>query len=149
VGPMALPPQVETLLRAAPDALEDCFAIYRPVRGAGGAVSDFVIEHLNEAGCADMGRPRDQLVGRRLGELDPAYPGSADFGWLCGVLEGGRSDSRATFVSDVRAAPVGGGRLVITGACLGLLGAGAVLRPEAAQNGRAKVSLADEGRRTA
>jgi PAS domain S-box-containing protein len=128
IGPIALPPQVETLLRRATDALEDCFAIYRAVRGEGGIVVDFLVEHVNEAASLDMGRLREELVGRTLGELDPAYLESEDFRWLRRVLEGGMRDSRAALAhehvmgagrrlrraSDMRAAPAGGGRVVVT-----------------------------------
>lgn len=109
-----LPPQVETLLRRATDALEDRFAIYRGLRGERGVVVDFLIEHVNEAACLEIGLAREELVGRNLGDLDSGFVESADFRWLRHVLEDGVKDSRTAVGHEVRAAPLGAGRLVVT-----------------------------------
>jgi signal transduction histidine kinase len=128
VVPIDLPPQVEKLLQRATDALEESFAIYRAVRDERGVVADFLVEHVNKPASDEMHRSREELVGRRLGELDPAWLDSADFRWLRRVLEGGRSDSRPAVVyehvrgegrlirraSEMRAAPIGSGRVVLT-----------------------------------
>jgi PAS domain-containing protein len=128
VTPVDLPPQVETLLRRATDALEDCFAVYRAVRDEQGGVVDFQVEHLNEAACADMESAREDLVGRNLGELRAGYFHSSDFRWLRRVLESGERSSRTAVeyepgveggrmlgrARDLRAAPAGGGRVVVT-----------------------------------
>jgi PAS domain S-box-containing protein len=128
VGPAVLPPQVETLLQRATEALEESFGIYRAVRDERGAVVDFLIEHVNEAARNDFGLPREQLVGQTLCQLFPAYRDSAAFLWQRRVLEQGRADSRVETTHlddagssrqlrravDVSAAPLGGGRLVLT-----------------------------------
>ena len=75
VGPAELPPQVETLLQRATEALEQSFGIYRAVRDDRGAVVDFLIEHVNEAARNDFGLPREKLVGQTLCQLYPEYAG--------------------------------------------------------------------------
>ena len=128
VGPAELPPQVETLLQRATEALEASFGIYRAVRDEGGAVVDFLVEHVNEAARRDFGLPREQLVGQTLCQLFPDYRDSAAFRWQRRVLEDGRADSRVETAHlddarsarqprravDVSAAPLGAGRLVLT-----------------------------------
>jgi len=128
VGPAELPPQVETLLQRATEALEASFGIYRAVRDERGAVVDFLVEHVNEAARRDFGLPREQLVGQTLCQLFPAYRDSAAFHWQRRVLDEGRADSRVETTHlddagssrqlrravDVSAAPLGGGRLVLT-----------------------------------
>jgi len=128
VGPADLPPQVETLLQRATEALEASFGIYRAVRDDGGAVVDFRIEHVNEAARHDFGLPREQLVGQTLCQLFPDYRDSPAFRWQRSILEDGRADSRVEIAQrhdargarqvrravDVSAAPLGAGRLVLT-----------------------------------
>jgi signal transduction histidine kinase len=114
LAPIEIPPQTEPLLRRATDALEDPFAIYRALRGERGVVVDFLVEHVNEAACVEMGLERAQLVGRRLGELDSGFLASEDFRWLRQVLEGGLRESRTAIEREGWAAPIGSGRLVVT-----------------------------------
>jgi PAS domain-containing protein len=122
-----LTPDVEMLLQRTTDALQDCFGLYRAMRDASGAVVDFVVEHLNDAACRDSGRPREQQLGRTLGSLEPGYLRSERFAWHRRALEAegpttledvqyerserGRRLSKAY---EVRAAPLGGGRLALT-----------------------------------
>jgi signal transduction histidine kinase len=115
-APLALPAvttQGEALLRRATDALEDCLAICRAVWGEHGAV-DFVVEHVNDAACAERGLDREELVGRNLGELETGVLASAELQWLRQVLERGQRASRMAVGSEVRAAPLGDDRVVIT-----------------------------------
>ncbi len=124
VGAVEIPPQVDTLLQRATEALQESFGIYRAVRDDRGAVVDFLVEHVNEAARSDLGLPREQLVGQRLGQLFPEYRDSAAFRWQRQVLESGRADSKVELVHengpplrraiDLSAAPLGGGRLVLT-----------------------------------
>ena len=128
VGPAEIPPQIETLLQRATEALQESFGIYRAVRDDRGAVVDFLVEHVNEAARVDLGRPREELVGQTLGQLFPEYRDSAAFRWQRKVLESGRADSQVDVIHgdgsgggsplrravDVSAAPLGGGRLVLT-----------------------------------
>jgi PAS domain S-box-containing protein len=128
LAPVALPPELETLLRRATDALEDCFGIFCAVRDQRGAVVDFLVEHVNEAACRDLGDSREEEIGRTLGELVPGYTDSETFRWhrhvlaadgplsredlaYAGALEDASHLERAY---DVRAAPLGGGRLVLS-----------------------------------
>jgi signal transduction histidine kinase len=109
-----LPTQTETLLRRATDALDDRLAIYRAMRGERGVVVDFLIEHVNEARCVELGLDREKLVGRSLGDLDSGFLESEEFRWLRQVVEGGRKDSKADIDGELRAAPLGAGRVVVT-----------------------------------
>jgi PAS domain S-box-containing protein len=128
LGPSELPQELETLLRRATDALDDCFAILRAMHDEHGVVVDFVVEHVNEAACRDIGHPREEAVGRSLGELIRGYRSSAAFQWHREVLAGNEPMStesvdftgRITDASqlqqayDLRGAPLGGGRLVLS-----------------------------------
>jgi PAS domain S-box-containing protein len=126
IGVANLTPDVETLLRRATDALEDSFAIFRALRDSNGDVIDFVVEHVNDAACRSTGRPREQQVGRTLGHLDPDYLGSDLFAWHRQALETDGPSSledtlyashstgrRMTQAHDIRAAPLGAGRLAV------------------------------------
>jgi PAS domain S-box-containing protein len=127
VGLAQLTPDVEQLLQRATDALEECFAIYKAVRDSSGAVTDFAVEHLNDAACRDIGSPREALIGRTLGYLRPGYLQSEVFDWHRHALgaEGPSSledmsyeqtpaSRRLLKAYEVRAVPVGGGRLAVT-----------------------------------
>jgi len=129
--PLALadvPEQAETLVRGATDALEDGFAIYRSVRDEAGTVVDFLVEYLNDAACAQLGRGREQLMGRTLGGVDHEFTASTDFRWLRQVLAWDQRDTRTAVeyergpdtahvircATELRAIPLGEGRLVVT-----------------------------------
>jgi PAS domain S-box-containing protein len=128
LGVAELPPELETLLRRATDALDDCFAILRAVRDERGVVVDFLVEHVNEAACRDIGYTREEEVGRTFGELIRGYRSSAAFQWHRQVLAGNgpvsteNLDFAGPFTDathlrqayDVRGAPLGGGRLVVS-----------------------------------
>jgi signal transduction histidine kinase len=127
VGVGYLTPDVERLFKRATDALDDCFALYRAVRDPGGAVVDFTVEHLNDAACRATGRPRELQVGRTLGQLGPGYLESDEFAWHRKALEADGPSTLAHLVYetrenrqqlrrafDLRAAPLGGGRLAVT-----------------------------------
>jgi PAS domain S-box-containing protein len=128
LAPVTLPPELETLLRRATDALEDCFGIFRAVRDQRGAVIDLQVEHVNEAAGRDLGRSDEEAIGRTLGELMPGYKDSAAFRWHRHVLDadGPLSREDLAYVGpfedashlqrayDVRGAPLGGGRLVLS-----------------------------------
>jgi PAS domain S-box-containing protein len=128
LGPAELPPELETLLRRATDALDDCFAILRAVRNERGVVVDFLVEHVNESACRDIGYTREEGIGRTFGELIRGYRSSAAFEWHRQVLAGNgpMSTEDIDFAGpipdashlqqayDVRGAPLGGGRLVVS-----------------------------------
>jgi signal transduction histidine kinase len=127
VGITHLTPDVEMLFQRATDALDDCFALYRAARDSHGNVVDFTVEHVNDAACRFAGRSRELQVGRTLEHLEPGYRESESFAWHVQALEadgpssredvqyeefaGGRRLVRAY---EVRAAPLGGGRLAVT-----------------------------------
>jgi len=127
VAPVDLPPAIDSLLRRATDALPDCFAIYRAVTDARGNVVDFAVEHMNDAARHELGVGRQELAGRTVGQLQPDYLRSKAFRWLRHVVElevpGGREDKayealdgarrRLLQSSELRAAPLGGGRVVV------------------------------------
>jgi PAS domain S-box-containing protein len=127
VGFAYLTPDVENLLLRATDALDDCFGIYRAVRDSNGSVVDFRIEHLNDAACRAIGRSREIQLGRTLGQLEPGYLESEKFAWHRQALdtegpstledvkyETSESGRRLAKAYEVRAAPLGGGRLAVT-----------------------------------
>ena len=64
---------------AALGSMLDSVTIVSPVRGDDGEIVDFRYEYVNDAHCALVGFDRDQLLGHRLGELFPQYPGSDRF----------------------------------------------------------------------
>ena len=64
---------------AALGSMLDSVTIVSPVRGDGGEIVDFRYEYVNDAHCALVGFNREQLLGHRLGELFPQYPGSDRF----------------------------------------------------------------------
>lgn len=53
------------------DAESQGWAIGQAVRADDGAIVDFTLVYLNEAGAAILGRPRSELVGRRYRDLWP------------------------------------------------------------------------------
>ncbi len=69
----------EQLFDAVLGSVLDSVTIVSPVRGDGGGIVDFRYEYVNDAHCALVGFDREQLLGRRLGELFPRYPGSDRF----------------------------------------------------------------------
>ena len=126
-APADPPPPIDSLLRHATDALPDCFAIYRSVTDERGNVVDFAVEHMNDAARRDFGVGAQELAGQTLGRLQPDYLRSKAFRWLRHIVElevpGGREDMayeplggerrRLLQSSEVRAAPLGGGRVVV------------------------------------
>ena len=127
VGLTHLTPDVEMLFQRATDALDDAFALYRAVRDSQGTVVDFTVEHVNDAACRLAGRSREVQVGRTLEHLQPGYRQSELFAWHVRALEAGGPSSREDVryeelagsrrllsAYEVRAAPLGGGRLVVT-----------------------------------
>ena len=120
-------PPTDGLLRQATDALTDCFAIYRAVTDERGNVVDFAVEHMNDTARRDLGVGGEEPVGQTLGRLQPDYLRSQAFRWLRHIVElevpGGREVNayeplggerrRLLQSSDIRAAPLGGGRVVV------------------------------------
>ena len=127
IRPVELAPPTDSLLRQATDALSDCFAIYRAVTDERGDVVDFAVEHMNDAARRDLGVGGEEPVGQTLGRLQPDYLRSQAFRWLRHIVElevpGGREVNayeplggerrRLLQSSDIRAAPLGDGRVVV------------------------------------
>jgi PAS domain S-box-containing protein len=127
VRPVEPAPPIDSLLRQATDALSDCFAIYRAVTDERGNVVDFAVEHMNDAARRDLGVGGEEPVGQTLGRLQPDYLRSQAFRWLRHIVEldvpGGREVNayeplggerrRLLQSSDIRAAPIGDGRVVV------------------------------------
>ena len=128
LGLVEIPPELETLLRRATDALDDCFGIFRAIRDERGEIVDFLVEHANGAACRDFGYPREEALGRTLGELVRGYKSSTAFQWHRQVLAGDGPSatedlqftgpftdaSHLLQAYDVHGAPLGGGRLVLS-----------------------------------
>ena len=51
----------------------DGFAICSAVSGEDGRIVDFCYEYVNDAGCQLSARTREQMLGRGIGELFPAF----------------------------------------------------------------------------
>ncbi len=61
--------------RRALDSILDLVVIERAVRDAAGDIVDFEIEWMNNAPVDVAGRPREELIGRRISELYPVLAG--------------------------------------------------------------------------
>ena len=79
----------EERFRATAASLLDSFTIVSPVRDPGGEIIDFRHEYINDAYCALVGFDRERLLGHRLGELFPQFPGSDRFAVYRRVAETG------------------------------------------------------------
>jgi serine phosphatase RsbU (regulator of sigma subunit)/PAS domain-containing protein len=53
------------------DAAFDGVALLRPVRDGTGEIVDFVCEYVNQLGAKLVGRAFEEVIGRRLGEINP------------------------------------------------------------------------------
>ena len=69
----------EERFRVAAESMLDALAILSPVRDDGGEIVDFRLRRVNDAYCALVGLERERVVGHRLGELFPGFPGSERF----------------------------------------------------------------------
>jgi PAS domain S-box-containing protein len=57
----------------------DALAILSPVRDSGGEIIDFRLRYVNDACCELLGFDRARLLGHRVGEVFPQFPGSEEF----------------------------------------------------------------------
>jgi PAS domain S-box-containing protein len=64
---------------AAAESMLEALFVVSPVRGDRGEIVDFRYEYVNDAHCKLVGFDREQLLGRRIGELFPDYPASDRF----------------------------------------------------------------------
>ena len=69
----------EERFRAAAESMLDALFVISPVRDDHGEIVDFRYEYVNDAHCKLVGFDREQLLGHRIGELFPDYPGSDRF----------------------------------------------------------------------
>jgi len=69
----------EKRFRVATESMLDSLAILSPVRDGGSEIIDFRLRYVNDAYCALVGLERERVVGHRLGELFPRFPGSERF----------------------------------------------------------------------
>jgi PAS domain S-box-containing protein len=61
--------------RRALDSILDLVVVERAIRDEDGRIVDFVIEWMNNAPVDVAGRPREELIGRRVSELYPVLAG--------------------------------------------------------------------------
>jgi PAS domain S-box-containing protein len=61
--------------RRALDSILDLVAVERAIRDEDGQIVDFVIEWMNNAPVDVAGRPREELIGRKISELYPVLAG--------------------------------------------------------------------------
>ena len=64
---------------AAAESMLDALFVVSAVRDDRGEIVDFRYEYVNDAHCKLVGFDREQLLGHRIGELFPQYPGSDRF----------------------------------------------------------------------
>ena len=64
---------------AAAESMLDALFVVSAVRDDRGEIVDFRYEYVNDAHCKLVGFDREQLLGHRIGELFPQYPGSERF----------------------------------------------------------------------
>ena len=69
----------EQRFRVAAESTLDSLTILSPVRDAGGEIVDFRLQYVNDAYCELVGLERERVIGRRVGELFPKFPGSERF----------------------------------------------------------------------
>ncbi|WP_433304899.1 SpoIIE family protein phosphatase [Actinoplanes sp. CA-030573] len=85
-----------------------------------GAIVDFTVVYINEAGCRLVGRRRDELVGRRYRELWPETVNDGTLALYRSVVETGNPATRTVYYDrtsisghfELRAGPYGDGFLV-------------------------------------
>ena len=83
----------QAMLHGAVHGGLDAFMLLKAVRGAGGAVEDFVIIDINETGAAILKRRREDLIGHKAFALLPRFAQTGLFGHYVGVLETGQTHS--------------------------------------------------------
>ena len=69
----------EQRFRVAAEAMLDALAILSPVRDRGGEIVDFRLRYVNDACCELLRCDRARLLGHRVGEVFPQFPGSEQF----------------------------------------------------------------------
>ena len=85
----------EQRFRVATESMLDSLTILSPVREAGGEIVDFRLRYVNDAYCALVEMDRERVLGRRVGELFPEFPGSERFEiyrWVAVTGEACRTD---------------------------------------------------------
>ena len=78
-------------LRTSLDSMLDGFAVFSSVRGASGAIEDFVFAYVNEVGATTYGRSAADLVGMSLSAAVPGFRVSPFFPAYVRVVETGQS----------------------------------------------------------
>jgi PAS domain-containing protein len=104
-------PVLDEPVRAALDEVGHPVSIASSVRDPGGVIVDFRLEFVNAAAAIWTGQPREQIIGRRVGELLPALRTSGLFDELTDVVETGKPFRKAgvRFLdAEIDGRPVGG-----------------------------------------
>ncbi|MBD1938377.1 PAS domain S-box protein [Microcoleus sp. FACHB-68] len=76
----------------------DCFGIYKSIRDQFGRITDFQVEYINAGACADHLFSKEEKIGKRLGELLPAYQETGLFEEYCQVVETGIPLSKESLI---------------------------------------------------
>ena len=79
----------EKRFRTAADSMLEAVVVISPVRDDSRPIVDFRYEYVNDAYCELVGTTRDRVLGKRIGQLYPGWPGSERFAVCCHVLETG------------------------------------------------------------
>jgi len=83
------PDEAEGDFRSSLEALDEAFFRMRAVRDTVGTIEDFLYEYCNPAALRVLGRPPDDVIGRRLLELYPAHKTNGLFEAYVQVIESG------------------------------------------------------------
>ncbi|UGQ44619.1 sensor domain-containing diguanylate cyclase [Massilia endophytica] len=81
--------EAQQQLRAAADASLDAVFLLKACRSAGKVV-DFTLVDVNERGAQMLGYPRAAALGKRIGELEPAWRSEGFIDKYCSVLTTGQ-----------------------------------------------------------
>ncbi|MBW4678548.1 MAG: PAS domain S-box protein [Microcoleus vaginatus WJT46-NPBG5] len=76
----------------------DCFGIYKSIRDKLGRITDFQVEYINAGACADHLFSKEEQIGKRLGDLLPAYQETGLFQEYCQVVETGIPLSKESLI---------------------------------------------------
>jgi PAS domain S-box-containing protein len=79
--------EAQDRFRSALDAMLDLVSILRAARDERGRIVDFRVEHVNRSRPDAAGRGPNEMVGRTMGELYPAFAGSRLFDRYVAVVE--------------------------------------------------------------
>jgi PAS domain S-box-containing protein len=82
--------QSEARFRTSIENLLDCFGIYKSLRDKSGKITDFIVEYVNAAACANNRMTAEAQIGKKLCEILPSHRENGLFDEYCRVVETGK-----------------------------------------------------------